>query len=103
MKKTPQQTKLTQREERVKAVFPVKTGDECGVTQDISATGLFLKLPKSYEVGVCIPLQIDVETTGRTLKLSVLGEVVRIQKTNKSIGIAVRIVEQNSAESILAG
>lgn len=82
------------RSERVRGVFPLKAGCQSGFTRDISATGLFVELPESYEIGSRVPIEVELNLGGRLLKLKALGEVVRLANLKGSVGLGIKLIDQ---------
>lgn len=102
MEKKDSQSKQTLRSERVRGVFPIKAGHQSGLTRDISSTGFFIELPEPCVVGSQLPLEVELQAGGRTLKLKASGEVVRVQKLNGSVGLGIKILDQSIIDSLAA-
>ena len=83
----------TARAPRFKAAFPVQLGGVKGVTKDISASGLFLELPESQELGAVVNLDIELDTPAGKKTLSLTGEIVRMEKRNGQVGLAINLKE----------
>lgn len=80
-------------EERFGTSLPVDLGASTGVTHDISATGVFFETDGTYAPGNRINFSVELETPGGKLMLRCWGNIVRIEPHDKSLGVAVKIVE----------
>jgi hypothetical protein len=86
---------LNDRAERVKASFPVHFSDSTkGMTQDISATGIFLELDASQEPGSKISFWVVLDTPGAKVKLVCEATVVRVEQADGKTKVATKIISQ---------
>lgn len=81
------------REERVCTALPVDLGTATGVTRDVSATGIFFETDASYAVGSEISLTVELDTPGGKMMLKAHGNIVRIERRDAKVGVAVKIIE----------
>jgi hypothetical protein len=81
------------REERVRAAFRVDLGGASGLTRDISATGIFFETDAPLAAGGTVNLDIAIETPGGPIMMSYVGRVVRLERRESRLGVAVRILE----------
>lgn len=88
------QKRRAPRAERVKTEFPARMGHQTGFIKDLSATGIYLEIPEAQEVGSEISLEVDLETSGGTLKLKLTGTVVRLEQQDGRIGMGIKISNQ---------
>lgn len=63
-----------------------------GVTQDISATGLFFETDSEQQVGGLIDVEIEFDTPGGPMKLKAQGRIVRIEPKAGKTGVAVKLL-----------
>lgn len=83
------------RSPRVKAVFPVHAPDGAkGLTQDISATGIFLELDAKQKLGSVILFWVELDTPGVKMKLVCEAEVVRIEQADGKTKLGTKIISQ---------
>jgi hypothetical protein len=81
------------REERVSAARPVRLDRGTGVTENVSASGVFFETNVDYAVGSKISFVIELE--GLREEKSMLrcqGEIVRVEHRDGKVGVAARIV-----------
>jgi len=82
------------KEERVPAALRVDLGNNAtGMTRDVSASGIFFETEASYISGDPISFAIDLDTPGGRMVLSCRGEIVRVERRDTRVGVAVRILE----------
>ena len=82
------------KEERVRAALRVDLGNNLsGCTRDVSASGIFFETEVSYAQGSPIDFAIDLDTPGGKIKLNCHGEIVRVERRDARVGVAVRILE----------
>ena len=82
------------KEERVRAALRVQLSDAAlGVTRDVSASGLFLETPASY--AATNPMSFTIEIAGRAgaILLDCQAEILRMERSEARLGIAVRFLE----------
>jgi hypothetical protein len=65
-----------------------------GVTNNVSATGLYILQNEQCEVGSSIDFVVDLDTSGAKLKLCCQGEVVRVEKLGHRFGMGIKILSQ---------
>ena len=84
------------RSPRVKAVFPVHTtGGAKGLTQDISATGIFMELDATgQKEGSIISFWVELNTVGGTMKLVCKAEIVRAEQLDGKTKVGAKILSQ---------
>jgi hypothetical protein len=81
------------REERVRTSLPVNVGITMGVTRDVSATGMYFETDASYAVGSTVSVALDMETPQGKMLFKCRGEILRIERQGKKVGVAVRFLE----------
>ena len=64
-----------------------------GVTQDISASGLFFLTDSAQRVGSQLEIEIELDTPSGPMKLAASGEILRIEPRGGQTGVAVRLVD----------
>ncbi len=64
-----------------------------GVTQNVSASGMFFETDASYAPGSQIRFAVDLETPSGKMILTCHGDIVRVERREKRVGVAVRITE----------
>ncbi|QWD77371.1 PilZ domain-containing protein [Polynucleobacter sp. MWH-Svant-W18] len=80
---------------RVKASFPVHlSGNIRGVTQDISATGIYLDLDANQEPGSIISFWVELDTAGAKMKLVCEAQVVRVEQADGRVKVGTKIISQ---------
>lgn len=79
----------------MKAAFPVHTDDgTTGITNDISATGIFLELDVKQKLGSVISFWVELNTLGAKMKLVCEAEVVRIELADGKTKLGTKIISQ---------
>jgi hypothetical protein len=68
-------------------------GAATGLTRDISTTGIFFETDASFAPSGTIRMDITIETPGGPLMLHCLGSIVRVERRDTRLGLAVRILE----------
>jgi hypothetical protein len=82
------------KEERVPAAWRVDLDSGgVGTTRDVSASGIFFEGDASYACGTSIEFSIDINTPGGPMILRCRGEVVRVERRDTKVGVAVRILD----------
>lgn len=81
------------REERVCAALPVNLGTACGITCDISASGIFFETNSSLTPGSPINFTVEFDGPGGKMELKCSGEIVRTEPRDTRVGVAVKIIE----------
>lgn len=79
--------------ERVHVALPLYIGQQESVTRDVSRSGLYFFSEWCFSRGKTLNfvLSFDYILNGEAVKLSCLGEVVRVEPHNKKFGIAAKI------------
>lgn len=85
------------REERVRANLPVNVGVTTGITRDVSATGMYFETDASYAVGSTVSVALDIDTPQGRMLFKCRGEILRIERQGKKVGVAVRFIESTLA------
>jgi hypothetical protein len=85
-------SKELRRENRVPASLPVSIANDHCLTRDVSASGVFLEANSSFNKGDRVDFSIEFDSPGGKLTLKCAGEVVRLEKRNGKIGVAVKII-----------
>ena len=81
------------REERMSAARPVILDSGTGVTQNVSASGVFFETNVDYAAGTKISFAIELNgPDGKKLMLSCQGEIVRVEHRDGKVGVAATIV-----------
>jgi hypothetical protein len=81
------------REERMAATRPVRLDRGTGVTQNVSASGVFFETTVEYSPGSKINFAIELDgPQGKKLMLSCQGEIVRIEQRDGKVGVAAKII-----------
>ena len=96
--KTKTRTKKYKRsEKRVRARIAVDLGRAKGVTRDVSASGAFFETDVSYRVGNRVHLAIDLATPWGPAHFDCRGKIVRLEKHDHKVGVAVRFSDDVAA------
>ena len=91
-KLTIQQTVAESRtEDRVTISFPVCLDDTQCVTRDVSASGVYFESNGTFDIGERVDFVIEFDSPGGKLILKCNGAVVRVEKQNGKVGVAVKI------------
>ena len=79
--------------ERVHVEIPVYLGQEELVTRDVSLAGIYFLSEDLFAKGKILnfSLAFDYALSGKLLKFSCLGEVVRVEPQDRKFGIAAKI------------
>lgn len=80
-------------EERVRTALPVNVGITTGITRDVSATGMYFETDASYAVGSTVSIALDVDTPQGRMLFKCRGEILRVERQGKKVGVAVRFLE----------
>ena len=77
---------------RYRTAIPVELEQRTGLTRDVSASGVFFETDSSFPVGVTISFSLVLEHAdpGGPLRLQCQGEVVRVERLESKVGVAVR-------------
>lgn len=68
-------------------------GGECGLTSNISATGVMFELDRVQQVGSLVDFEIHLDTAGGPVRLVAHGKVVRVTEQGERTGVAVQLIE----------
>lgn len=81
--------------ERIATALPLSFENGTGVTEDVSATGIFFWTDSTVEfaVGDHVNFTIEIVRSGRQIRPKCEGEIVRVQRRGTSTGVAVKLVE----------
>ena len=82
--------KYERSEKRVRARLAVDLGRAKGMTRDVSASGAFFETDVSYKVGSRVRFAIDLATPWGPARFDCKGRIVRLEKHNHMVGVAVR-------------
>ena len=91
VKKQQQRRAQKRREERVAASLPVALANASGMTRDVSATGIFFETEAEYSPGNKIELTVELHSPAGKLQLKCQGAIVRIERHDSKVGVAVEI------------
>ena len=79
--------------ERVQSALLVRSGGVTGVTRDVSASGIFFEIDRTYDVGKKIRFVVELDSPTGKMHLNCTGSIVRVQDMGSKVGVAVKIVE----------
>jgi hypothetical protein len=102
MEKGHTSQKKAPRAERFQAAYPVKLNGKSGVAKNISASGVFIEFAQVEEVGSAVQFTIDLATPSGTYTMNMSGEVVRVEKVDGRIGLAVKILQEDVETKVVA-
>jgi hypothetical protein len=86
-------TTAQRREERVLAARPVELDGGTGITQNVSASGVFFETDLDHVEGSKISFAIEIDgPQGQKLMLRCHGEIVRVERRDGKVGVAAKIV-----------
>ena len=75
------------------ATRPVQLDRGTGVTQNVSASGVFFETNVEFAAGSKISFAIEVDgPQGKKLMLNCQGEIVRVERRDGKVGVAAKIV-----------
>ncbi len=82
-------------EERIATALPLSFDNGTGVTEDVAATGMFFWTDSTAEfaVGDRVTFTIEIVRSGRQIRPTCQGEIVRVESRGTPTGVAVRIVK----------
>jgi hypothetical protein len=78
--------------DRFDTELPVEMGGIQGLTRNISATGIYFETETAQEPGSRVHFTVELNVRGEKLKLICEGEVVRIGRSDRVLGIAAKLV-----------
>ena len=88
--------KYKRSEKRVRARLAVDLGRaKTGVTRDVSASGAFFETDVSYKVGSRVRFAIDLATPWGPAHFDCKGRIVRLEKHDGTVGVAVRFADSD--------
>jgi hypothetical protein len=90
------------RQKRLGATLPVRLGKTAGVTRDVSASGVFFETDVAYHRGSKIHFEINLETPWGKAVCDCDGKIVRVERHDGSVGIAVQFAGAKARASISA-
>ena len=77
--------------DRFDTELPVEIGGIQGLTRNISASGIYFETEMAQEPGSRVHFTVEVNVRGEKLKLVCEGEVVRVDRNDGVLGIAVKL------------
>jgi hypothetical protein len=81
-------------EERVSTALPVTLrSGECGITRNISASGIYFETGTAPVGKGPLSLSIEFPSGAGGLTLQCIGQVVRMEDLGNRVGVAARILE----------
>jgi hypothetical protein len=81
------------REARIPAARPVELESGIGITQNVSASGVFFETDLDHAEGSKINFAIELDgPQGKKLMLRCYGEIVRVERRDGKVGVAAKIV-----------
>jgi Tfp pilus assembly protein PilZ len=81
------------RGKRVSALLPVEAGGATGIARDVSATGIFFETGAGFSIGSPVNLALDLDTPWGKVMLRCEGKVVRVERRDDTIGVAVQFTD----------
>ena len=82
------------KEERVITVLAVSLEPLArGVTQNVSASGMYVETNASFNVGEPVDFKVEFDAPGGRMNLRCRGEVIRRGQPVEPPGVAIRIAE----------
>ena len=94
--------KYERSEKRVRATLAVDLGRAKGVTRDVSASGAFFETDVSYKVGSRVRFAIDLATPWGPAHFDCRGKIVRLEKHDGTVGVAVRFSDADVPAALSA-
>jgi Tfp pilus assembly protein PilZ len=85
--------KTRRSEERVRTALPTNLGGATGTTRDISASGIFVETDVHYPLGEPVTFSVEFDNPGGKLMLKGQGDVVRIERRETKVGVALKITQ----------
>lgn len=79
--------------ERISTTLPVNLGDKQGIARDVSASGMFLETDAAYSVGSAVDVALDLDTPWGKVMLRCEGRIVRVERSDEKVGVAVRFTD----------
>ncbi len=85
------------------AARPVRLDRGVGVTQNVSASGVFFETNVDYAAGSEISFAIELDgPQGKKVMLRCRGEIVRVEHRDGKLGVAAKIVASKLESSSLS-
>lgn len=79
------------KEERISATLSAIVQGAAGKVRNVSASGLFLEVEKSYRVGSAVEFTVVLNTPGGKMLLKGKGKVVRAESGAATTGVGIEI------------
>ena len=78
---------------RFRGSLPIEWEKGAGVTRDFSASGIFFETDQFFSFGEPLELALNLEhfEPGRLVRVRCRGEVVRVERGRKKVGVAMAI------------
>jgi len=86
-------------QQRIQIALPVFLKNATGVTRDVSATGVFFWTAIAYMTGDFIRFEVELRRPVGKMRLKCLGDVVRTEERESTIGVAVRITQSSMQQA----
>lgn len=86
--------------ERLLSELPIEINGDRGTTKNISATGVYFETTASQEPGSKVNFSVEVTINGEKIKMVCSGDVVRVDRNNDKVGIAVRLVHSFFTDTV---
>ncbi len=98
----PTQTENNKRSaERFPVALPIQVGEKLGKTRDVSVSGVYFEIDEAFVPGSELLLSLDMRYAWprRAVRLVCRGHVVRVERKDGSLGVAVTIDEHRFEET----
>ncbi len=86
--------------ERLTSELPIEINGALGTTKNISATGIYFETTTPQKPGSKVNFAVEVVINGKTIKMVCSGSVIRIDRNNGKVGIAVRLVHSFFTDTV---
>jgi hypothetical protein len=86
--------------ERLMAELPIEINGACGTTKNISATGVYFETTTPQEPGSKVNFAVEVTINDKKIKMVCSGSVIRIDRNNGKVGIAVQLVHSFFTDTV---
>jgi hypothetical protein len=80
-------------EQRVAAALPVTLDRGTGITENVSASGVFFETDASYAPASPVHFTLEIDTPGGPILLDCHGTIVRVERRQGRLGVAAKITE----------
>jgi hypothetical protein len=79
--------------QRFRVTLPVELEGGSGITRDISVCGVFFETDRTFAPGELIQFTLVLEhmAPGQPVRLQCQGEIVRVERREGNVGVAVAI------------